>query len=618
MKKQITYLLRYIAFWMVLFTIMRGFFVLFNGKLASAVPYGELAQAFLYGLRLDLSAAGYLTVFPLLMLVLAHFMPAFWLSRITSVYNILMVVGVCLLSVIDAQLYEFWGQKLNAYASSFAKFPKEMLSFSSGVAIGKLIFFGLLMYFLVSIIYDNMVLKLRDGVGQKVNPFIELSLFVVSAALLFLMIRGSVGMSPMNQSFAYYSDKPFCNHTAVNTTWNYLATLFDNTEDEKKNPYSFLPQSEADVVVGELLQQQVPAQISWSAVPKPDVLLIILEGWTADVVGAVGGEADVTPNLNAWANQSLVYTNFYANGNRTDKGLASIISAQPSLAKSSIINKLQKFSNLPGLPKSLTNEGYHSKFVYGGEAEFANMKAYWVNIGYQSIVDIHQFNKAILPESWGVQDDALYEKLLSELATTPSPKFVTALTLSSHEPYKVPHTSQFKGDDQPNLYRNSVHYADACLGQFLQQAATQPWYNNTLIVIMSDHAHQEPLNRSQFEPARFHIPCVVTGGALNPALKGVRVSKYAQQIDVAATLLQQLHLSSADYKWSKTMLDTLPENGLATYTFDDGIGFITPKGYVVFDAQAKRVIAKQTNQEELLTKQARAYQQTFYQEYLQR
>lgn len=616
MKKQITYLVRYILFWMILFTIMRIFFVLFNGKLASAVPISELSQAFLYGLRLDLSAAGYLTAFPLIMLVLAHYMPAFWLSRITSTYNIIVLVGVCLISIIDAQLYEFWGQKLNAYASSFAKFPKEMASFSSGVAIGKLIFFGLLMYFLVSITYDNLVMKLRDGVGQKVNPFAEVGLFLVSAALLFLMIRGSVGMSPMNQSFAYYSDKPFCNHTAVNTTWNYLATLFDNTEDEKKNPYSFLPQHEADELVKEALTNEAPAQIAWSNYPRPDVLIIILEGWTADVVGAVGGETDVTPNLNAWANQSLVYTNFYANGNRTDKGLAAIISAQPSLAKSSIINKLQKFSNLPGLPKSLAAQGYHSKFVYGGEAEFANMKAYWVNSGYQNIVDIHQFNKAIMPESWGVQDDALYEKLLSEFGTTPSPKFVTALTLSSHEPYKVPHTSQFTGDDQSNLYRNSVHYADACLGQFLQQASTQPWYNNTLIVIMADHAHQEPLNRSQFEPARFHIPFIVTGGALQKSLHGLTISKLAQQTDFAGTLLHQLGLPSTDYKWGKNLLDTLPEHGLATYTYDDGIGYLTNEGFVVYDAQAKRVIAG--NQTPEFTNKARAYQQSHYQEYLQR
>lgn len=617
MKKHIEFIVRYISFWMLMFAIMRFLFILFNGKIASELPIKDLALSFVHGLRLDLSTSAYLTVIPVLLWLLAQFVPARWPDRILTTYNILVMIIVLSITLVDAQLYSYWGQKLNAYASSFARFPKEMLSFSSGVSWGKLLFFVLFSSFLVKITYDNVTLRFSE-IGTTLKAWVTLLTFILFGAVLFLMIRGNIGMSPINQSFAYFSDKPFLNHAAVNTTWNFMASLTDETEEEKKNPYSFLKDQEAEQLVDSLFNQHTAhAPLKLTNLQKPDLLLIILEGWTADVVAFTGGENGVTPNLDRLAQNSLTYTQFYANGNRTDKGLAAILSAQPALAKSSIINKLQKFSNLPALPKSLSMQGYNSTFVYGGESEFANMKAYWINSGYNNIVDIHQFNKAILPENWGVHDNELYDKLLKVMNNTTSPRLVTALTLSSHEPYHVPHQSNFSGSTEGDKYRNSVHFSDECLGHFLSQAEKQPWYNNTLIFILSDHAHQEPLGRSAYEPARFHIPFVVTGGALNPALKGVAVSRPAQQTDLAPGILAQLGADHQEYRWGTNLFDTTSA-AFASYTYNDGIGFINDNGYVVYDHEARRTIMASGPDSIGLTKTARAYQQVFYNEYLQR
>lgn len=593
--------------------------MLFNTKIANKIPYAELGKAFYYGLRLDISTACYFSVIPLFGLILAHFTANNTISKLIKLYSIIVVILVCIVSLIDAQLYEYWGQKLNAYASSFAKFPKEMFSFSSGISYAKLIFFVFLIFFIVSTIFDNLVLQIKNVATKEVSKIKLFVFFIISAAILFLGIRGSIGMSPINQSFAYYSTTPFCNHAATNTIWNFIATLVDNSEDEKRNPYSTLPQEEADKIVNKILKQPAITQkISWTDKKQPDIVLIILEGWTADVIKKTGGESNVTPNMNNWATNSLLYTNFYANGNRTDKGLASILSAEPSLAKSSIINKLQKYNNLPALPKNLAKAGYHNKFVYGGESEFANMKAYWINSGFTNIIDIHQFDKAILPESWGVHDNVLFDKLLNEINNTPSPKFISALTLSSHEPYDVPHSSIFKEKTQADMYRNAVHFADEALGNFLASAAKSNWYDNTLIIILSDHGHYQPLNRNPYQPERFHIPCWITGGALNKNLQNKIVSKISDQTDLTPTILEQLGLSNKDYKWGKSMLDTLSKNGLATYTFNDGIGFITKEGFVVYDAESKKIILNEGKNKETLSIQAQAFLQTHYNDYLQR
>lgn len=602
---------------MLMFMMMRGFFVLFNAKLAASLPWKEIALSFMHGLRLDLSTSAYLAVIPVFLWLAAQFVPARWPDRILTAYNISIIVIVLAITLVDAQLYAYWGQKLNAYASSFARFPKEMFSFSSGVSWGRLVIFLLISGVMVWLSYNNVTLKFRE-LAPQARPATSFGLFLLFAALLFLMIRGNIGMSPINQSFAYFSDKPFLNHAAVNTTWNFMASLTDGTEEEKINPYRAMDDGESEALTDSLLRQHADSgHVRLSLLDKPDILLIILEGWTADVVAFTGGEKDVTPNLNAWASRGLTYSRFYANGNRTDKGLAAILSAQPALAKSSIINKLQKFSNLPALPKSLAPLGYTSMFVYGGESEFANMKAYWINSGYNQIVDIHQFNKAILPENWGVHDHELYDKLLEEISHVPSPRFVTTLTLSSHEPYHVPHTSRFSADTEADRYRNSVHFSDQCLGAFLEQASKQSWYNQTLIFILSDHAHQEPLNRLPYEPARFHIPFMVTGGALNPQLKGVSVSRFAQQTDLATGILAQQQVDRSAYRWGTDLFDTTA-TGLASYTYNDGIGMMNERGFVVYDQEARKTIMSMHPDSAELVRAAKAYQQAFYNEYLQR
>ena len=446
---------------------MRFFFIVYNGKIASTLPYGTLGMSFLYGLRLDLSMAAYISVIPLLLSLLAQSNASKVVNKIMLWYTYLLLAVVTILSLVDAQLYAFWGQKIDAYASSFAKFPKDMLSFSGAASVGKLVFFLFLSFFAITIPFDNLVIKFDKLANMPKKATIWLY-FVVSGAVLFLFIRGNVGMSPINQSFVYYSEIPFCNHAAVNTTWNFMASVLDNSEVEKKNTYQFIPQAQAQQLVADLFSAtKTSTPIKITSQTNPNILFIILEGWTADVVGFTGGDSTVTPRLNYWSRQGLTYNNFYANGNRTDKGLASILSAQPALSRSSIINKLQKFTNLPALPKSLATIGYNSSFVYGGEAEFANMKAYWINSGYTSITDINQFNQRKMPENWGVHDNELYAKLLAKMAEVKSPAFVTALTLSSHEPYNVPHTSQFTGTTQADLYKNSVNFADKCLGDFL-------------------------------------------------------------------------------------------------------------------------------------------------------
>jgi phosphoglycerol transferase MdoB-like AlkP superfamily enzyme len=578
----------------------------------------DVLLAFVYGIRLDLAMVCYLSVIPVLLWCLAHYtLNKVWVNRLLKGYTIVLLVLVMLIAIVDGELYQHWGQKLNAYASSFAKFPKDMLAFS--VSGSNLTFLLIVIGFsgLAYILYAKGM-KGLDEVSGNVKGWQPIVVTVLLLGVLFIGIRGGVGKAAINQSSAFYSATIFLNHTAINATWNLMASMIDTPEETKQNVYAFTDDTKAQQLLTALSYTPKGFPVLFSE-PNPNIVLIILEGWTADVIAPLGGEANVTPFFNEICKEGLLFTNFYANGNRTDKGLAAIISSQPALAHSSIINNIQKFTSLPSIPSVLKERQYRSFFYYGGASEFANMKGYWLNAGYEKIVDLESFPFGKRSAEWGVHDDVLFDKVLSGLNEMPSPFFVTALTLSSHEPFKVPFTSEFTKTTDDDLYRNAVKFSDQSLGTFFAKAKTQPWYDHTVMIVLADHGHQWPLDRKAYDPDRFRIPFLVTGGALKQVYRGRLNPTIAGQVDLAAILLGQLGLSSDAFTWSKNVLDSAYKP-FATYTYNDGIGMIVPKGRVVFDQESKQVIWLEGDSTtmRITESQARAYEQMYFEEYRNR
>ncbi|MES2558186.1 MAG: sulfatase-like hydrolase/transferase [Bacteroidota bacterium] len=619
MIKNLSSLLRYFLFWYVIFVLARVVFIILNWSQASAIDASDLWISFYHGLLLDISMTCYVTVLPVLLWFAGHYTKQKkLLNKILKTYNILLLSVVVFVTLADGELYQHWGQKLNGYASSFARFPKEMLVFSSGGSMLKFVLiilgFSASAYFMYSRGMKGLN-ELNDDVKKWQPPVYTMLLL----ALLFLGIRGGVGKAAINQSSAFYSSNIFLNHVAINTTWNLLASFVESSEDTKHNPYLFLDNSEAQAIADVWFTQPTLSEKLFNQ-STPNIVLVVLEGWTADVIAPLGGEQDVTPNLNALCKEGLLFDQFYANGNRTDKGLAAIISSQPSLARSSIINNIQKFTSLPSIPSALKQLGYGSSFYYGGASEFANMKGYWLSAGYEEIVDLNNFPLNKQQAEWGVHDDVLWEKVLDGIGKNKAPFFTTVLTLSSHEPFNVPHHNPiFAGDDDPNLYRNSVNFADKALGDFFVKAKQQAWYNNTVFIILSDHGHQWPKNRLAYDPQRFRIPFLIAGGALMKEYKGTVNHTVAGQVDIAATLLHQLHLPAKGFNWSRNFLDSAYQP-FATFVYNDGIGIIKPQGSLVFDQESKQRIVSSgdSSQFRQMEKQARVYEQLYYEEYIKR
>ena len=441
---------------------------------------------------------------------------------------------------------------------------------------------------------------------------------IISLCLTFLLIRGGWQLSPVNQSMAYFSTNPMLNHAAVNTEWNLMQDIMNNKYGND-NPYKYYKRDEAKTILKELFgsKQKNPLQILENK--RPNIVLIILESFTAELVGSLGGEKGISPNLDRLSNEGILFENIYAAAGRTDKGVTATISAFPSQAIRSIMKQNAKQEKLPGIAQDLAQNSYQTSFYYGGESEFFNMKSYILSHGYQKLTDQHSFNLKDMNSKWGAFDDKVFNKNLKDLDIAARPFFSTLLTLTNHEPFELPGEARFKGTNVENKFRSTSFYTDSCLGAYINEARKKAWYKNTLFIVIADHSHRLPGNITEFDPKRYRIPMLFFGDVIKPEFKGIRIKKYGNQTDLAATLLNQLNISDERYSWSKDLLN--PQTpGFSFFNWDNGFGFATEEQIISFDNVGKQIILRKNTTDpkidEELTKKGKAYMQEVFQQYL--
>ena len=305
-----------------------------------------------------------------------------------------------------------------------------------------------------------------------------------------------------------------------------------------------------------------------------------MESFTANAIEAVGGEPGITPNLNKLSQEGITFTNMYANSFRTDRGIVSVLNGYLAQPTTSIMKYPAKSQTLPSIAKSLGEQGYTADMLYGGDINFTNMQSYFFSSGYSQITADRDFPLSSRLSKWGANDNITFTHLYESIRERDekTPWLSTFLTLSSHEPFEVPY------HHLEDPYLNSMAFTDSCIGSFIGQLKELPVWKNTLVILVSDHGYRYPASLTDYEPRRFHIPMIWLGGAIKePAI----IDTYANQTDLAATLLSQLNLPHDSFTFSRDILAPgYPE--YAFYTFPNGFGFIDSTGISVYDNESNK------------------------------
>ncbi len=490
--------------------------------------------------------------------------------------------------------------------------PQEMTASASASPVFLLLIIFIMISFIFIWFFRKFIAPLFSFIHYEKKYPAEIAVLFFLLIILFVPIRGGIQKIPINHSDVYFSEKLFADHAALNLPWNLTHSVLN--AHSNSNPFQYFSEEKADSLVNTLQNNGSTYPQRILSTNRPNIILIIMESLTAKLTGFAGGEKGVTPNLDKIAKEGLAFTNIYAAGDRSEKGQVAIFSGYPNQAITSIIKTPTKTQGLPSLNRILQKAGYYTSFTYGGELEFANIKSYLLNTGYENLVSKYSFPLAERTTSWGVHDHFVFQKFYSDLQKTPQPFFATLFTLSSHEPFDVPMHPHFKGNDETVLFKNAVYYTDSTIGNFINKIKQEKWWDNTLVILVADHGHPLPGNDENDKPSKFHIPLIFYGGALK--IKGT-YAKTGSQTDIASTLLHQLDLPTQDFIWSRNLLDSSTSN-FAFYCFNNGFGFMTDSSQVTVDNASGKVIYHLPLLDSAAVEMGKAYMQASYGDFLLR
>ncbi|HTN18896.1 MAG TPA: sulfatase-like hydrolase/transferase [Pelobium sp.] len=620
MLKSLSFFLKYYLFWVLFFVLNKVLFEIWNFKKLSEFSFSDIFNTFLHGLHMDASMAGYFCALPFLFVIIAWLINKQHISLKTiNIYSYILIVITAITAIIDVNIYREWGTKFNYKVIDFLlESPKEAIASSSSspilsnlIGLLVLIFVGIFIY---RKFFSETTLELSKA-KWFVKPIISISII----GLTFLAIRGSLTVAPMNTSRVYFSQHQILNISAINTNWFLISNILSQSKI-KNNPYLYFKPGEAIAIKDSLFTKssEFPSILN---TPKPNIVLIIMESFTADVVKELGPEQNVTPNFSKLISEGLLFTNIYSASDRTDKGVVAILSGFPSQATETIIKENDKQVKLPSIPQEVKNIGYHTSFIYGGDLNFANFKSYMMSHGFESVKDLDDIKTTEKLTKWGVGDNVTMAQHLKDLQTEKEPFFSTLLTLSNHEPFYLKGKYRFGDNTVNNMFRSTSFYTDSVLNDYINQAKKQDWYKNTLFIAVADHGHRLPTEQNDiFEPGRYHIPVLFFGGALKSEFKSRKIDKIGCQVDISSMLLNQLNIADTAFHYSKNLLAPAVK-GFAFYSWNNGFGFINEhKKAVSFDPVGKQVIyedkfdSKKAKTEALIN--AKALMQNVFTDYM--
>ena len=628
--KQIIWFVKTYATFVVLFVLQKPLF-LFLEKGSATQPvdniFTELPAVIWHGLPLDLSMAGYLSVIPGFLSIAVVWLKRDLVKPIMNIYFIIASLFITCSFLLNASLYPFWKYPLDST-------PLFYFFTSPADAIASVSIWQVILSIVILIVLTIGVwftLRMRGekrqqysrysygygGFGSgKRNRFDDFDrhrgrtsiILLLLTGLLFLPIRGGITVSTMNTGQAYYSQNAYLNHSAVNP----LFSLFESIthQEDFASQYRFMKDKEADKIFATMTStsdENTYPLLNEATFKKgtPDILIVIMESFASDIMPSMGSYKDVAVCLDSIAQQSILFTRFYANSFRTDRGMVSILSGYPAQTTTSIMRYPRKTSQLPSIARNLAKyKNYKTTYYYGGDADFCNMRSYLVSQGYQHIISDANFPIEDKLSKWGVPDHILAARMMKDIKAQQNekrPMLRILQTSSSHEPFEVPY-HRLK-----DKRLNAFAYTDSVMGAIVREYRKLPRWKNTLIVFVPDHVGGYKENLNDHDRSRYQIPLILAGGAISRPMK---VGIIGSQHDIAATLLGQLGVEHREFTFSKNMMsDATPK--FAFFAVNDAFGIVSEENSLIYDNRAKRIVYDK-GEKGFNLKRGQAYLQKLY------
>ena len=506
-------------------------------------------------IRIDLSSIGYLAtigVFILILHVVARPKTELF-QRIFTLYGSSVVTVVVIVEASTPAFINQYDVRPNRLYIEYLDYPQEVFS----MLVHGHLFAMLSTLLLASLtsVYSYRLLCRAFTQPPSLKKASNLPILMAALIICLFAARGTLSHRPLNPALVYFSQDSLVNSLVLNSTYS-VAFALKNMGNEKSasNLYGTMPRQQIidTVKKASYRKQFVAGNIPTLAHNKPfvsgvkkNLVIILEESLGARFVGELGG-LDITPELDKLYQQGWGFDNLYATGTRSVRGIEAITTGFTPSPSRSVVKLSKSQHNFFSLADVLSQEGYKTQFIYGGESHFDNMKSFFLGNGFNDIVDINHIENPQFISSWGVSDEDLFnqaDKELTKLSNSTEPFFSLVFTSSNHDPFDIPQgkVSLPKGHNPENYKRDlAIKYADYALGKFINKAKTRSYWENTVFLVVADHDVR--VFGSEPVPLKsFHIPAVI----LNSDMKSKRDPRLVSQIDLPVTLLSLLGIDQA-------------------------------------------------------------------------
>ncbi len=588
---QFQYLLLLYVTLVLFFAFHRLLFHLsFSEQFYDVVSFGQILQSYFIGFRFDqIIILAFLT--PLLILLPWFDFQNKPLRILITIYSCILFPILFLGMIADIRFYEYFNIRLNFMAYEYT--GGEGLN-NKFVNADRLFLEYISVWVLTTILYIVLHIKFLIKRTTTIKySFTSRIIWLLCFLILFAGgIRGRISLAPMDWGIAYFSD----NHTLNQSALNGIYTLFRNyTETEHDPRLSFLDESERFPFVSQMtamtdvqtmlstknttFQNDSSLQLTIDK-PKnfdfqPNIIIVLMESWAGKRTSSLGADKNLTPHFDSLTQHGMLFNNFYANGFRTNFGLAATLCSYPALPGRSILKRYESKHPFISLSEILHDDGYYNIFCYGGDFAFDNMEGFFRTKKYDAFYgeEIFDFDQSF--SKWGVPDQILFQRINQIVDSLPRPFQLSTLTLSNHEPFAIPDSSivRFYDDSFESKKNNAILYADFAIGKFMETMKTKPLFDSTIFVFVSDHSILESSHMS-LNPNLFHIPLLI----YSPTLLGdsaIIIDKIGSQVDILPTLLGLLGGQYRTESWGRDLLKLdESDSGYAVINLWDRIGYI--------------------------------------------
>ena len=536
----------------IVYSLLRITFVLLNHDSFPNVPFA----AFWGGLRFDLSALAWINL-PWVVLCLLSPVEVGWYARTKKiVFHCVNAVGF-FFACSDLEYYKFTLKRSTADIFGIMSGGGDTGNLAS-VFITDYWYIVLLFLACIALAevgYRYAARLKQDGSITKARQVIWR---VVAIAILVLCSRGGVQLIPLGVMNAADHVSPVYFPVVLNTPFTIMMTIGKPVVEEK----NYMDQAEADRLwpvthrydgrhastLGDTVlfagdkNEAIPVPRWGMHLHKPNVVLIILESFSAAYSAKLSGGASYMPFLDSMMDRSLNFTKAYANGRRSIDGVPAITAAIPELMEEAFITSSYAQTRFTSIASVLGAEGYRTSFFHGGRNGTMGFDSFAKSAGYERYVGMNEYpNETDYDGSWGIWDRPFLQFFAKELTKEQQPFFSTVFTLSSHHPYHLlpEDAKRFAGGTLP--IHASLRYTDDALRQFFATARKEPWFSNTLFVITADHtADIDRTGQHYTEATDYHVPLLyyMPGGTIEQ-----ENDRVTQHIDILPTILDLIGYS---------------------------------------------------------------------------